>query len=120
MIETKSIYYDSIEPEDGYRLLVMRYWPRGVRKTRIDGWIKELAPSKELLSQLRDEQVDWPEFSTRYWQEIRTRDSDLGLFAEVKKLESEHDTVILICHEDLSKPGVHCHRELLKEMLETV
>ena len=55
MIETKSIYHDSIEPGDGYRLLVMRYWPRGVKKDRIDSWIKELAPSKELLADLQDE-----------------------------------------------------------------
>ncbi len=119
MIGTKSIYYDPIEPGDGYRLLVMRYWPRGVKKDRIDGWVKELAPSKELLGELRDGHVDWPEFSARYEQSIRERDSELGLFDEVKRLEAEHGTVTLICHEDLSKPDARCHRELLKEMLAT-
>lgn len=117
MIKTKSIYYDCIEPEDGYRLLVMRYWPRGVRKDQIDGWIKELAPSKELLAGLRDEQIDWDEFSACYRREMGERDKELGLFDKVRSLEAAHGTVLLICHEDLSKPGAHCHRELLKEML---
>ena len=25
-------------PEDGTRILVMRYWPRGMRKERFDAW----------------------------------------------------------------------------------
>ncbi len=37
------------EPKDGTRLLVMRFWPRGVRKERFDAWMRELAPSVELL-----------------------------------------------------------------------
>lgn len=42
--------YEAALPEDGYRVLVDRLWPRGVSKERaaIDLWAKQLAPSPEL------------------------------------------------------------------------
>ena len=52
MIRTKRIY-DPPSPEDGYRLLIMRLWPRGVRKAAVDGWEKDLGPSRELLTSFR-------------------------------------------------------------------
>ena len=36
-------------PEDGVRVLIMRYWPCGVRRDRFDVWLRQLAPSAELL-----------------------------------------------------------------------
>ncbi|MCH8848994.1 MAG: DUF488 family protein, partial [Chloroflexi bacterium] len=63
-IRTKRIY-DAPSPDDGHRLLVMRVWPRGVRKDRVDGWDRGLAPSRELLTDLRSEAIDWPAFARR-------------------------------------------------------
>ncbi|MBM3946123.1 MAG: DUF488 family protein, partial [SAR202 cluster bacterium] len=40
-IRTKRIY-DPAEPDDGYRLLIMRLWPRGIRKGRVSEWQPEL------------------------------------------------------------------------------
>jgi|SRR5690606_12847056 len=42
--------YDNASPEDGFRVLIDRLWPRGVSKERaaIDLWAKEVAPSPEL------------------------------------------------------------------------
>ena len=50
-LKTKRIY-DSPSPEDGYRLLVMRRWPRGIRKQAVDAWERELAPSEPAASSL--------------------------------------------------------------------
>ena len=113
MINTKSIYHDPQGPEDGHRLLVMRYWPRGVKKDRVDGWMRELAPSAELLSEYRRGEMDWASFARRYKEEA----CGSALLSDVLRLEEEHGTVTLICHEDLSQPGQHCHREVLKELL---
>jgi len=45
----KSIY-DPIElAKDGYRLLVARLWPRGVRKTAVDSWDRRLGGPVELI-----------------------------------------------------------------------
>ena len=48
-IDIKRIY-DEPSPEDGYRVLVDRLWPRGLSKeaAALDRWAKEVAPSPEL------------------------------------------------------------------------
>jgi uncharacterized protein YeaO (DUF488 family) len=42
--------YDDPSPDDGYRVLVDRLWPRGLTKERaaLDLWAKDVAPSPEL------------------------------------------------------------------------
>ncbi|MFL5416720.1 MAG: DUF488 domain-containing protein, partial [Myxococcales bacterium] len=42
--------YDPAGGDDGYRVLVERLWPRGVRKTdlQLDAWMKDIAPSHEV------------------------------------------------------------------------
>ena len=42
--------YASPGPADGKRFLVERLWPRGIKKEalRLDGWLRELAPSTAL------------------------------------------------------------------------
>ena len=42
--------YERPEKSDGYRVLVDRVWPRGIRKEdlRLDEWCKEIAPSTKL------------------------------------------------------------------------
>ena len=44
--------YEEPSPDDGYRVLVDRLWPRGVSKDKahLDEWAKDLAPSTELDS----------------------------------------------------------------------
>ncbi len=119
MINTKSIYHDSIGPEDGYRLLVMRRWPRGVRKTQVDGWLKELGPSSALLGKLREGKIDWQTFSRLYKEQVGGTEAGRDLMEDVEGLEKEHGAVTLLCHEDLKKPNTTCHRVLLKELLDT-
>ena len=49
MIQCKRVY-DPQESSDGYRVLVDRLWPRGIKKEALacDEWCKELTPSAEL------------------------------------------------------------------------
>ncbi|HIK73470.1 MAG TPA: DUF488 family protein [Alcanivorax sp.] len=44
-IQCKRVY-DDADKNDGYRVLVDRVWPRGIKKEdlRADEWRKELAP----------------------------------------------------------------------------
>ena len=50
MTKTKCLY-DPVEQSDGDRILVTRYWPRGISREHlaITDWLRELAPSKELI-----------------------------------------------------------------------
>ena len=53
-VKTKSIY-EPAEAGDGVRVLITRYYPRGVKKDSFDRWVKALSPSRELLSSYRKE-----------------------------------------------------------------
>ena len=48
-IHTRKHCRETPEPEDGTRIHTMRFWPRGARRERFDAWMRELAPSAELL-----------------------------------------------------------------------
>ena len=49
MLQLKRVYEEP-SPQDGFRVLVERLWPRGLGKERaqLDPWLKDVAPSTEL------------------------------------------------------------------------
>src|SRR5665213_1222593 len=63
-------------PDDGYRVLVDRLWPRGRTRAseHLDAWAKELAPSSELRTWFGHEPERWPEFQRRYRAELKSKD----------------------------------------------
>jgi uncharacterized protein YeaO (DUF488 family) len=71
MIKIKRIY-DPASPEDGLRFLVDRLWPRGLNKSsvKLDGWLKDLAPSDELRKWFGHDPARWQEFQRRYFAEL--------------------------------------------------
>ena len=71
MIRVKRIY-DPFDEADGYRILVDRLWPRGIKKeaARIDVWMREISPSDALRKEFRHEPDTWDEFRRRYFQEL--------------------------------------------------
>jgi len=72
MIKVKRVY-DKPTPIDGYRILVGRLWPRGLKKedAAIDEWMKYIAPSHELRKWYGHEEARWPEFKKRYLAELK-------------------------------------------------
>ena len=71
VINLKRIY-DPPARTDGYRVLVDRLWPRGVKKeaAMIDEWAKDLAPSNELRKWFNHEVEKWEPFRERYLNEL--------------------------------------------------
>ncbi|HRP05041.1 MAG TPA: DUF488 family protein, partial [Opitutaceae bacterium] len=55
--------YEPPSPEDGCRLLAERLWPRGLRKdsARLDGWMREAAPSTPLRQWFSHQVPRWEE-----------------------------------------------------------
>lgn len=76
--------YDPPAPEDGMRILVDRLWPRGLKRetARIDLWLKEIAPSRELRSWFGHRPERWEEFSRRYEAELAGRAEELRRLRE--------------------------------------
>ena len=77
MIQVKRVY-EMPDPSDGVRVLVDRIWPRGLskNKARVDLWLKEIAPSAALRAWFAHDRAKWPEFVTRYREEL-DRNPDL-------------------------------------------
>jgi len=68
--------YDDPSRDDGNRVLVDRVWPRGVRKegAKLDGWMKEIAPTDELRKSFGHDPDRWEEFKRRYSRELDASD----------------------------------------------
>ncbi|HLK47694.1 MAG TPA: DUF488 domain-containing protein [Bryobacteraceae bacterium] len=64
--------YEKAAPEDGVRFLVEKLWPRGIKKTdlRLDGWLKDVAPSDALRRWFAHDAKKWAEFRRRYFAEL--------------------------------------------------
>jgi uncharacterized protein YeaO (DUF488 family) len=86
--------YDAVSSTDGTRLLVERLWPRGVKKTslKIDGWLKDVAPSTELRQWFSHDPAKWDEFRRRYFNELTTNPDAWRPIIEA----AHHGTVTLI------------------------
>ena len=66
--------YDEPTPDDGYRVLVDRVWPRGRTREhlRLDAWHRELGPSTALRRWFGHDPARWDEFRGRYHAELAT------------------------------------------------
>ncbi|MEH3624792.1 DUF488 domain-containing protein [Enterobacter roggenkampii] len=71
MIQCKRVY-EQASPDDGYRVLVDRLWPRGLKKTDLayDEWCKALTPSNELRKAFHSDTIDFAAFSQAYREEL--------------------------------------------------
>lgn len=64
--------YEDPTPQDGYRVLVDRFWPRGRSKEtlQLGEWARELAPEPELIHWFGHDPARWEEFRARYRKEL--------------------------------------------------
>ncbi len=111
MIRTEKTVYDEPDRTDGRRVLVMRIWPRGISKDKVDEWIKELGTEKELIKKWKGGEMSWGEYSRRYRASLEGKEALLDILAA----ESKRGTVTLLCS---CKDEAHCHRHLLKQAIE--
>ena len=98
---------------DGRRVLVDRLWPRGVRKeqTRVDEWLKDLAPSADLRKWFAHDPSRWEEFRRRYLQELQEKPDAIN---ELRRA-GRRGTVTLIY---AAKDEAHNNAEALKQYLQ--
>lgn len=94
MVRIKRVYEPAAK-EDGYRVLVDRLWPRGMKKesAKIDLWMKDIAPSDQLRKSFHHDVTKWRDFQKKYQAELKTKKEWL---AQLKNLEKEHGTMTLL------------------------
>ena len=85
MIKTAKTVYDKPESSDRKRILVMRLWPRGVAKDKVDVWLKELGTEKELIKRWKSGKIRWKEFERDYLKSLNGKEDLLKLIAAEAK-----------------------------------
>ncbi len=104
--------YDPPSPEDGRRILITRYWPRGVPKAAVDEYTTKVAPSRELLREIKHEGLAWEALVPRYLEEMKNPDAVAEIRRLAKLAESERITLMCTCEDEQ-----RCHRSLLKDLI---
>lgn len=110
---------DPVEPDDGFRLLVTRYRPRGVGKEdeTWDEWQPKLGPSTQLHAAVYAEAsspVPWPQYRRRYLAEQR---QNVEMIQSLARRIAGGETITLLCSSACTRES-RCHRSLLKELIE--
>ena len=111
-IQIKRVY-EPYAKQDGFRILVDRLWPRGIKKenAHIDIWLKEVAPSTALRKWFHQERENWQEFVKKYKQELRNNDA----LTELRQLVKEHKKVTLLYG---AKDEGHNHAQVLMKLID--
>jgi uncharacterized protein YeaO (DUF488 family) len=113
LIRLKRIY-EQPSDHDGFRVLVDRLWPRGLRKNevRLDLWLKEIAPRDELRKWFSHDPEKWEEFRKCYLEELELKEEYVQKLMDKAK---ETDLTLLYAakNEDLNNAAV------LKEYLDS-
>ncbi len=86
--------YDGQARDDGFRVLVDRIWPRGIRTAdaALDYWARELAPSTALRTWFAHDASRWSTFRARYRAELEQHAEALRALRET----AEHRRVTLL------------------------
>jgi uncharacterized protein YeaO (DUF488 family) len=109
---------DPAEVDDGYRLLVCRFRPRGVSKDAEtwDAWCKALAPSEPLHAAAYGKggpAIAWDVYTRRYLEEMGRQRFWIQGFADRVKAG---ERLTLLCSSACVDEG-RCHRTLLASLV---
>ena len=112
-INLKRIFEPSSQ-EDGFRVLVDRLWPRGLKKSEadVDLWLREIAPSTELRKWFNHDPQRWAEFVADYTFQLRRNEKTT---AELITLIKVHKKVSLLY---AAKDEKYNHALVLKNYLD--
>ena len=120
-IKTKR-WNDPAEPDDGHRLLVTRYRPRGVSKAdeTWDAWQPALGPSVELHAAAYGKhgqlELSWDTYRQRYLKEMLAPTPRAKIKALADQVKAGQ-ALTLLCSAQCTREE-RCHRSLLKSLIE--
>lgn len=116
MIKMKRAY-EPAQKGDGYRVLVDRLWPRGIKKEKLiyNEWAKELAPSTELRQSFGHEESKWKMFRTQYKKELRTKEASEKISLLAQRALNKTVTLVYSARDEEHNDAV-----VLKEVLEGI
>jgi len=100
--------YEPAGAHDGYRVLVERLWPRGVRKAdlQLDAWLKDLAPSHELRRWFGHDPARWREFVRRYRRELKEAPAAEAVAELERRASARTVTLVYAAHDETHNSAV--------------
>jgi uncharacterized protein YeaO (DUF488 family) len=100
--------YEDPTPQDGYRVLVDHFWPRGRSKgvLKLDEWARDLAPSVELIHWFGHDPARWDELSIEFQLRRAPLPPAEGL-GFVRSSHFHHSSTPLLCAEPSSDASRH-------------
>lgn len=111
--------YEKPEADDGYRVLVDKLWPRGIRKADLpyDYWVKELTPSTAARKAFGHKAENFDAFKERYLDELNTSDEARACAQQLEEnaMHAGDNTITLLYAA--RDPKIN-HAVILREWLE--
>ncbi|MBC9812974.1 DUF488 family protein [Crocinitomicaceae bacterium CZZ-1] len=107
--------YEQPEESDGYRILVDRLWPRGIKKEQahVSEWNKEVAPSTELRTWFDHRPERFEQFSREYRNELLQKREEL---IRIQRLADKQPVTLIYAAKD---PEMN-HVVILCDVLSTI
>lgn len=114
-INIKRVYEEPSE-EDGYRVLIDRLWPRGVKKenAKLDEWLKTLSPSDDLRKWFNHEPEKFEQFKQLYTKELADKKEELK---RLKDLSTSKKCLTLVY---AAKDELHNNAQVVSELLKKI
>lgn len=119
-IKIKRVYED-YDDNDGYRILVDRLWPRGMKKEalKFDLWDKDISPSAELRKWYHaDLQNNWVRFAAAYNTELEHSTALSQLVDNIKHDKYKCVTLLYAAKDKNQNHAIILKKELEKKLLE--
>lgn len=112
-VEIHRVYGGESRPR-GYRVLVDRLWPRGIKKVDLDydEWIKDVAPSDGLRRWYGHDPARYAEFARRYRAELKASPA-AGELSRLRQLSTRRRVILLTATKDVEHSGAEVLRKIL-------
>lgn len=95
-LKIKRIYHKP-EVNDGYRILIDKLWPRGVKKEKasVDEWNKSITPSAELRKWFGHKEENYDKFADLYREELNNNPNSIIFANHIVHLLQTDDVTLL-------------------------
>lgn len=120
MIEVKiKRVFDPSDNSDGFRILVDRFWPRGIRKSDLnyDIWVKDVSPSKDLRHLLHsNSDGSWQSFTKGYRNQLETSNALSHFIDQISKANFTCITLLYAFHNKEHNHALILQEEIIKRL----
>lgn len=94
--------YEAADAEDGYRILIDRIWPRGVKKeaANIDEWNKDITPTTAIRKEFHHDPQKFDSFKKEYTKELDQNKETDPFIQTVKEKLTEGPVTLVYAAKD--------------------